>query len=527
MKLIRNISRVIVGIIFIFSGFVKIIDPLGSTYKFMDYFTAMNLEFLAPAALVLAILMCLAELIIGIMLFLNLLPRLASWGVLFFMAAFTPLTLWIALTDPVQDCGCFGDAIIFTNWETFYKNIFIMALTVIIFIERKKFKPYFNRVFQYALTVFFTIAGVWIAIHGLNNLPALDFRPYHIGANISEGMSIPEHEKDNVDVYDSFFIYEKDGKQQSFRIDELPDETWTFVDAEHILVKKGYEPPITNFIITKIRLAENGFSDTEIKEPVAELEYVNLYEIDFVFEKEGETETFYIDELPDNTWVFVEIHSNAGVKAENITLNYLNLNSGDEKNFTIDNLPDANWIFLDAEYAISTNVSNLVHDIGADVTDFILDDDNYVFLIIMPEIEKAKSKNINKLISILEFCNKNNYKAYCISGSSTDKIEDFVEKHNFDYNFYSADPVTLKTIVRSNPGLVLLQKGTVLNKWSSKNIPEVNQLNQELNAFAITDLNKTKNNLIIWMYLIIFAFFSYYAYSLYYRLVKNKFIPKN
>jgi uncharacterized membrane protein YphA (DoxX/SURF4 family) len=526
MKIIRNISRVLVGMIFIFSGFVKIIDPLGSTYKFMDYFTAMNLEFLAPAALSLAILMCLAELIIGIMLFLNLLPRFASWGVLFFMVAFTPLTLWIALNDPVQDCGCFGDAIIFTNWETFYKNIFILALTIVIFIQRKQFKPYFTKVFQYALTIIFTFSGVWISIHGLNNLPVLDFRPYHIGANISEGMSIPEHEKDNVDVYDSFFIYEKDGEQKSFRVDELPDESWTFIDAEHVLVKKGYEPPITNFVITKIIEAESENVEQESTEINDEINHINLYEIDFVFEKDDVTETFYIDQLPDNTWVFVEVHSNAGINPKYIELTYLNLNSGDEKIFTIDHLPDTSWVFIDAEYITEGKENNLVHDIGADVTDYILEDENYSFLVIMPEIQNTSTKNLEKIVQIANYCTNTNNKFYCITGSSSDKIEEFLEKNAFDYDFYSADPITLKTIVRSNPGLVLLQKGTVLNKWSHKNIPDVSEFSQELNSSALTDINKDKENLIIWMYLLVFISFSYLIYSFHYRLVKNNFISK-
>ncbi len=124
------------------------------------------------------------------------------------------------------------------------------------------------------------------------------------------------------------------------------------------------------------------------------------------------------------------------------------------------------------------------------------------------------------------YCTNTNNKFYCITGSSSDKIEEFLEKNAFDYDFYSADPITLKTIVRSNPGLVLLQKGTVLNKWSHKNIPDVSEFSQELNSSALTDINKDKENLIIWMYLLVFISFSYLIYSFHYRLVKNNFISK-
>jgi uncharacterized membrane protein YphA (DoxX/SURF4 family) len=140
MKLIRILSRLFIGAIFIYSGFVKGIDPLGSTYKFTDYFFAFGMEWLEPIAFPLAIILSALEFVVGISLFLGIKIKLSSLGALLFMLLFLPLTLYIALKDPVQDCGCFGDALILTNWQTFWKNIIIIIIpTIFIFISRNKF----------------------------------------------------------------------------------------------------------------------------------------------------------------------------------------------------------------------------------------------------------------------------------------------------------------------------------------------------------------------------------------------------
>src|SRR6056297_3261824 len=140
MNFIKHLSRILVGITFIFSGFVKGIDPWGSAYKFSDYFNAMGLEWLVWAAFPLGVLLAFTEFAIGIGLVFNVFIRLFSWLALIFMAFFLPLTLWIAIENPVTDCGCFGDALVLSNWETFYKNIVLMVLTFIVFRYRKNMK---------------------------------------------------------------------------------------------------------------------------------------------------------------------------------------------------------------------------------------------------------------------------------------------------------------------------------------------------------------------------------------------------
>ena len=142
MNILRTISRYFTGLVFIFSGLVKGIDPMGSMYKFIDYFTAFQLDALEPLAYILGILLCTAEFIIGFSIFTGIRIRIAAWGMLIFMIGFTPLTLVLAISNPVADCGCFGDAIHLSNWQTFYKNIILSVFTIIVFIERKNQEKY-------------------------------------------------------------------------------------------------------------------------------------------------------------------------------------------------------------------------------------------------------------------------------------------------------------------------------------------------------------------------------------------------
>lgn len=144
MKLLRNICRILVGIVFIYSGFVKGVDPLGSDYKFTDYFNASGMSWMGFSTLFFSFLLSMAEFLIGICLFLNIKIKTAAWGAILFMGFFTPLTLILAIKNPVTDCGCFGDALILTNWETFWKNIILLAMTLVIFYTRDKYKPIFN-----------------------------------------------------------------------------------------------------------------------------------------------------------------------------------------------------------------------------------------------------------------------------------------------------------------------------------------------------------------------------------------------
>lgn len=514
MKVLRNFSRLLVGIIFVFSGFVKVVDPLGSAYKFTDYFAAMHLDFMSGAALVLAIIMSVAELIIGIALVFNLVPKLASWGVLLFMSFFTPLTLWLAIANPVSDCGCFGDALILTNWQTFYKNLIILAFVAVIFISRKKYKPAYNMFFQWTLGILFTIAATLISVYSLRNLPVIDFRPYHIGASIPEGMIIPEDQLQNKDVYNSTFIYEKDGKQQTFTSDNLPDSTWKFVDAKHELVKEGYKPPIHDFTIEPVFLP--GITP----EPVEEV-YVNLYDAGFVYTKGTDTVSYSVDMLPDNTWKFENVTYESELDASLISLIYLSP-EGVEENFTINNLPGKDYVFIDAVYTAAEDLDAVPY--GEDIAETVLDDDGYFFLMVMLDVKKADTRYLEKIDKIVEYCKEKDYKFYCLTGSNAEDISAFVKEHKPAYSFYNTDPITLKTIVRSNPGLLLLKKGVILNKWSCRNIPDTDHLIRDLSASSISEHQDVQSNYLVIIYILSVLLFMALFHILYNWLVKNKYV---
>lgn len=516
-KVLANFSRIVVGLIFIFSGFVKVIDPLGSAYKFTDYFVAMNLQFLSELSLIFAILMSVAELVIGLCLLFNILPKIASWGVLLFMGVFTPLTLWLAIANPVHDCGCFGDALILTNWQTFYKNVIILILVIFIFIYRKKFIPAYNKFFQWILGIIFLVSSSLLSLYCLYNLPIIDFRPYHIGANIIEGMSIPEDQKNNVDVYESVFIYEKNGVQKEFKIDMLPDSTWKFVDAKHILIKEGYKPPIHDFTIQPVYIEGHSPEPVDVPE-------VNLFDAQFMYTKNGETEYFTVDHLPDNTWKLEHIIYNIELNPDLVRLTYLNP-QGIEEVFDLYNLPAKNYTFLDASYENQT-VMNEFH-YGENIADKVLGDKNYYFFVVMYDLKKADKKYLDKVNAVAKYCKQNSFNFYCLTASNEADITEFVKENKPEYQFYNTDPITLKTMIRSNPGLMLLKDATVINMWSAKNIPDFSKISGDLAAYSLTQLNNRHENLLSFSLFIALLLFMSMFHIFYLWMKKNKFISNN
>ncbi len=357
------IFRILIGCVFIFSGFVKVIDPYGGFYKVEDYLVAFGWDFFIPLAFVGSVLQSAFEFLLGICLLFGANIRSTSFLTMLFMAVMTPLTLYIALFNPVTDCGCFGDALIISNWATFWKNIVISFMIVVVFLWRDYSPSLFTQRTEWLIAIYAGFFALFLSWYCYENLPIIDFRPYKIGTDIKKSMEIPEGAP--TDEYKTTLVYEKDGVKQDFTIENYPqDSSWTFVESKNELVKKGYEPPIHDFTI----------------------------------------------ESPD----------------------------------------------------------------FGDITEDVIEDPGYTFLLISTKIEKASTSKRNEINAVYDFARENGYNFYCLTASgleSKELKEYIVEAGGAEYPFMNTDEITLKTIIRSNPGLVLIKDGIILNKWSNKNIP--------------------------------------------------------
>ncbi len=374
-RLIASISRTLLGLVFIFSGAVKAIDPLGTVYKIEDYLKAFGGFFteLLPLAEVAAWGLIILELLLGVCMLLNIRTQWTSWFALLFYLVMTPLTLYIALTNPVSDCGCFGDAIVLTNWQTFWKNVVLITLAILLVALRKHTRQLWSNWMEVVLATLTIIAAIafmtWTRLH----LPIKDFRPYKIGNHLPTLMEYPEDAEP--DQYDISFVYEKDGVEQTFTLENYPkgDSTWTFVRQDSRLIKKGYEPPIHD------------------------LEILNA-------------------DYEDLTWDILE-------SEEPITLVVMyDLAKADKKQIA-------------KVEALASNLSPF-----------------------------ASSSDTLPLEGELEGS------FYILTGSGTDDIINFcLEYPTLSDYICTCDPVTLKTIVRANPGAIVLQNGIVIDKYNLRN----------------------------------------------------------
>nr|WP_311147500.1 BT_3928 family protein [Prevotella pallens] len=377
-SILVNICRLLLAITFIFSGFVKAIDPLGSQYKIGDYLTALGMAGKIPewVQLILSISLSGAEFTLGILLLLAIRRRLVSKLAFVLMLGMTLITLWLTISNPIQDCGCFGDAIHLTNSQTFIKNLVLLVASIVVMRLPLYQVRFISKTNQWIATYFTMIFIVIVSLLSLYHLPLFDFRPYYIGQNILKGMQIPKGAKQT--KYKTTFICTKNGVQKEFNENNYPynDSTWIFVDTKQEVIEKGYEPPIHDFSIT------------------------------------------------------------------------------DEKT-------------------------------GEDLTEKILNKDGYTFLLVSPMLEVAQDRNFGDIEGIYEYAKENGYAFYGLTASTDKGIKHWRDITGAEYPFYVTDGTTLKTMIRSNPGLLLLYKGTIINKWNHNDIPKVAELNAPLNLLTI------------------------------------------
>ena len=237
MKFLRAISRVVIGVTFLLSGFVKIIDPVGIGLIIEEYMKATGLgsgHFLSQTF---GVALSGTEMLLGISLLVGIRMKLACRASLLFISLFTILTLFLAIFNPVSDCGCFGEAIKLTNWQTFYKNIVFLFFAVLLYFQKDNFIPVAPSRWEWGFAVTYAILIVSLSLYSYRHLPMIDFMEFKVGTDIKGRLDFIL-ESDSP-VFETTLIYSKDGKRYEFSIENLPDSTYTFEDSKTKRVSKG------------------------------------------------------------------------------------------------------------------------------------------------------------------------------------------------------------------------------------------------------------------------------------------------
>ncbi len=363
MKYLVWISRIIVGALFIISGLIKLNDPVGFSFKLEEYFSpgVLDLPFLTPLALGISIFVVIVEVLLGVLLLIGFKPKITIWSLLLMIVFFTFLTFYSAYFNKVTDCGCFGDAVKLTPWESFTKDIILLVLILVLFFGKRFITPLFS------LKTNWILAGVLLLLCGLfanqvlNHLPSVDFRPYKIGANIQEGMSIPEDAPKP--IYEYAWRFKVNGNDKIVVTNgEYPTVDGEFIDVETTEVQKGYEPPIHDFTIE-----QNG------QDHAAEL----------------------------------------------------------------------------------------------------LEEEKLV-MVVAYDLSKSSLEYFTEVASVTKKAMERGYKVIGMSASSDELKERLSKKYGLEFDFYFTDETTLKTIVRSNPAVLVLEQGTILQKLHYNDLDELN-----------------------------------------------------
>lgn len=358
MKTLTNVSRVLVGLLFMFSGFIKAIDPLGSAYKLEEYFTVFKMEWISSLSLPLSILLFAAEIILGFQLLIGSRMKSTSWLLLLIIVFFTFLTFYAAYFDVVKDCGCFGDFLHLSPWTSFGKDIALLILIVIIFIGKNHISPLFGPRLDNFFVILIILTSIVFPLYNYYYLPIIDFRPYAIGKNI------PEQTKGVPDVLKYYYVLKnkKTGEKKEFAQWPLNwDKEWDYIENRTEVVKKGIEPKIHDFSI----------------------------------------------------------------------------------------------INLD----------------GDDYTQDILDNPDYNFLLIAYDLDETDKKVQGKINDFVALCKNDSISFIGLTKSDKEQISDFRHEVQAMYEFYNTDGTVLKTMIRSNPGLILLKAGTVIDIWPYHSFP--------------------------------------------------------
>jgi len=375
------------GVLFIYSGFLKAVDPLGFSYKLEEYFEVFE-EYTASAgfiaslmsychdhALILSVFMTMLEMSLGWNLIFGIWMKLTSWLMLLLILFFTFLTAFSWYTGKITDCGCFGDAIKLSNAETFYKNIVLTAIVLYIFLLHRKITPVFGKLWTNILLIIGVAGSLYLQIYCLRNLPLIDFRPYKIGNDIREEMSIPPGAPRDSIVTELIYKDKNTGEEKGFTMKDLPwqDSVWManheFARQENVVVKQGFKPKITDFKV-------------------------------------------WSDDSPD-------------------------------------------------------------------ITTQILDTAGYKIWIIAYDLTKTDVRNFKNIVTLANECEKNNIQVIGLTSSSYETADHLRHELNATFPFYYCDGTVLKTMIRSNPGVMLLNQSKVISLWHYNNTPTFEQLKKK------------------------------------------------
>lgn len=353
------LCRLVLGGLFLFSGVSKAIDPMGTVYKLQDYFLSFGWswpDFFFHAA---AVGLSAFEFLLGGLLLLTIWKRSVLIITSVFLLPMTIFTLYLALYNPVSDCGCFGDAWMLTNWQTFLKNVVAcLMLAYLIFggdTQQRLFGKRTGRWSAYWILLF----PMLLSLHAYVRLPMVDFRPYSIGTDLRAQTQLPATALQDSFVYR--FIYERNGERREFSPDTIPSSDWIFVDREAVLVRKGDVPEIEGF--------------------------------------------------------------------------------------------------------------QLLHADWGDVTQEVLSDTSFVFLLIAPDLLGANRSYMDRIVRSSQYARRMNYPYYLLTMSDPVMVDEFLYEYDVTAQVCSLDERTLKTMIRANPGLMLLKDGVVQKKWASIEVP--------------------------------------------------------
>ncbi len=369
--------RIAVGLLFIFSGLIKINDPLGFSYKLEEYFEVFHTTFLNSLSVIIAVILCSLEIILGFALLIGIRSVQIAWGLLLLIIFFAFLTFYSAYFKVVQSCGCFGDAIPLTPWQSFSKDLVLLLLILVIFINRRKIQPLYNSKTGDRLLVAAVVVSVGIGIYTYNFLPFIDFLAYKVGANIPDEMKTPPGAQPDQFELTYQLKNKKTGAQKSMNNTDYvksniwKDSNWEIIgQPESRLVKKGFSPKIMDLSIQDAQ--GNNYTNELLANPFYNLMIV-AYDLD-------KTDEDAIDRL--------------NALAINLTQNY-------------------------------------------------------------------------------------NIRTILITSNSSQYALAFAKKHHLAMEIFYADEVPLKEMVRSNPGVLLLKNGIVVNKWHYHSIPKYDALAQK------------------------------------------------